>query len=311
MTSFTNKFIIYLSFTVCVLLSDTHHNLLASAQDFVCACNPTLYAFRINFNNDCRDFSYDTTGIDFVSCAITNEQGVFISKDDFDISSVDTIIFTELGPEPGTFRNIQELYGENIQFVGEQVQFSSLIDPEQDFTSQATPFGIRLVAIGTSTVGTTIRLDVEISYTNVCEKQPVFTDGNVFAWFEYDAVNSGDFVPEFCALPSQAPSMSSAPSQSRSPTVSPTPSPSRGPTLSPTRFKSSKSNKSYQFKKSHKSDKSQRGKGKGKGNSDRGRASGKGKGSSTLRSPTSNGPHPSKGGRSESSKYNKSKQYKR
>jgi hypothetical protein len=284
---------------------------LASAQDVVCACNPRLYAWRINFDNDCTNFSYDTTGIDFVSCAITNEQGVFVSQRDFDISSVDTFIFAELGPQPGIFRNIQQLFNENIQQTGELVDFPSLIDPDKDFTSQATPFGIRLVAFATSTQGETLRLDVEISFTNVCEKEPVFTDGNVFAWFEYDAANSGDIIPEFCALPSQAPSVSSAPS----PTV--IRQPSRGPTLSPTRFKSSKSGKSSKSNKSNKSGKSSKSNKSNKSsksyqyrNSGKGKGKGKGKGSST-RSPTRNWTSPSKGGKSESSKYNKSKQYKR
>lgn len=267
-------------------------NIFASAQDPVCACNPTTYAFTVDFDNDCSDFVYDKTGIDSVACSITaTNSGRLLTKRDFTIQTITTLFFAELGPGPGIFRNTQERNNVNIVVPGEEVLFPSLIDPDLGFTDVPIPFGIKLTVFATTTVGATVRMDVEIRFTNVCEKQPIFTAGNVFAWLVYDEVNAGSFVPEFCALPSQAPSLSLVPS--------------RTPTAAPTRFKSSKSSKSSKSRQIHKS--------KGKGQSPKAKSQkgkGKGKGFST-KSPVLNLTQISKGGKSQSSKSYKSKQYKR
>eukprot|EP00979_Chaetoceros_neogracilis_P014362 scaffold4569_cov284-Chaetoceros_neogracile.AAC.8 len=194
-----------------------------------CACNPSSYVFDINLNNTCDDFVFSDIGIDTgnLHCFFTDSSGVPISNADEkldNIANFSQVVFTELG------FGIGQTAGSSFPMTGPFADGStlepieSIISANVNFTGNIIPvaYGLKITAIanfGSSDPDDEVRLEIIIGYTNECDAEPLFTQGDKFAWFEFNQTASGDIVPEFCFLPSLAPSLSSSPTISPSPTA--------------------------------------------------------------------------------------------
>ena len=238
----------------------------------MCACTPAFYAFDINLSNDCSSTDFITTGISDVDCAITGD----LSEP---LVTLTAIKITELASDfnaPPVFTNNQP----NINLVdGDTHMVPSILGG--NFEKQPTTYGLRIVSQGVTASGTIREMIVTIAFTNACEMEPVFVQGNKFAWFEFNEVESEPHIEKYCVLNSSAPSISHAPTISRVPTVIP-------PTIAaPSVDKCEGSTKASKVAKYS-------GKGKGYGSYSRSPTVGKGKGRGRY---SSKAPKAGKGGK--------------
>jgi hypothetical protein len=169
----------------------------AQIEPQVCACTPAFFAWTINLDNDCGNLSYITTGISEVGCSTIGSLDPVVK--------VRSIILYELGEDfngPPVFSDTQE----NIDLQdGDKHYAPSIVNV--DFEEQPTPFGYRIVAIGETAAGDDVTMDITIDYTNACEMEPVYVQGNTFGWFEFDANLSEPHIDKYCQLASGAPSV--------------------------------------------------------------------------------------------------------
>jgi hypothetical protein len=179
------------------LLSLQIFSILVDAKD--CACNPSFYAWRVDLSKTCDDIDFISTGIENVTCQISpSADPVVIVK---------SLSLFELGQDFNGAVAGSDIQP-NVDLVDGQTHFSPSI-VSTDSTFQPTPYGYKFVAVGETAVGDSVTLEVVIDFTNVCEMEPLFLEGNSFGWFQFYEDGSSPHIERYCiddtALPTPSP----------------------------------------------------------------------------------------------------------
>ena len=177
---------------------------ITSPSPQLCACNPTFYAWELHLERDCTDLEYITAGIDAVSCDISGDDGVPVVA----IRSISTLELSENFEGPAINSNTQP----NADLIdGELYSMPSITGG--DFDLALIPRGYRIIAVGETANGNSRTMTITIHFTNVCELESVFVQGNKFGWFEFNADESEPPSDKYCNLHSSAPSTIDSPTR--------------------------------------------------------------------------------------------------
>ena len=215
---------ISIKYIYTTLLSLQIFSILVDAKD--CACNPSFYAWQVDLSKTCDDIEFITTGIEEVTCSISPSPDPVVI--------IRSLSLFELGQNFDGVVAGSDIQP-NIDLVDKEVHYSPSI-VSTDSTFQPTPYGYKFVAVGETAAGDSVTLEVVIDFTNVCEMEPLFVDGNSFGWFQFYEAGSSPHIEEYCiddtALPTPSPTSESGErceGSSKAPKSSKTPKSSKSP----------------------------------------------------------------------------------
>ena len=144
----------------------------------LCACNPAVYTFELDFDALCEDTNVEGLGIENSDC-FTAPAGSNQDIENFTPVQITEIQILELDqnlvpftftPVIGNFRN------------GDTFTYSSITARRDDLPEDLIPRGFQITLIGLNPIDQDIQNVWIITFTNECGVFPVFTVGEQIGW---------------------------------------------------------------------------------------------------------------------------------
>lgn len=206
----------------------------------ICACSPRSYEFTLDFSLTCPPVNIPVgDAIEDTTCLISPFGALDV--EDLAPVSVDSIDILELG------QNLRVIAQTGIVQPlndGDSFTYTSVVaDPDSIGEVQQVPKGMQINIVGNNQNGDRIINAFLVTFTNECDKYPVFEEGQSAGWAKFTGLGPG--TPELCSaiepVPTESPTMSPVapveppqPEPTPSPTSKPTPEPTPKPTPEPT-----------------------------------------------------------------------------
>jgi hypothetical protein len=144
----------------------------------LCACNPAVYTFELDFNALCEDTNVDGLGIENFDCFVA-PSGIDPEIEDFVPVQVTEIQILELDQNlvPFTFTPIIRNFRDGDTFT-----YTAITALRDDLPEGLIPAGFQITLIGANQFDQNIQNVWIITFTNECGVFPVFSVGEQIGW---------------------------------------------------------------------------------------------------------------------------------
>lgn len=148
----------------------------------ICACQPSVYRFKLDFNLTCPDGTVSGPGIVETACIVeTRDASVLVTNPK--PVRVTQIQILELGQDLAVVSNT--LVEEDV-FDGNEVEYTSVTKRDPSIINNTTlPKGFQVFITGVNSDEETLVNQFAISYANDCGIFPLLEVGDRIGWIEF------------------------------------------------------------------------------------------------------------------------------
>ena len=148
----------------------------------ICACSPRSYEFTLDFNLTCPPVNIAVgDAVDDTSCLISPFGALDV--EDLVPVSVDSIDVLELGQN---LRVIAQTDIDQTFSDGDSFTYTSVVaDPSSIETVEQVPRALQINIVGNNQHGDRIINVFIVTFTNDCDKYPVFEEGQSAGWAKF------------------------------------------------------------------------------------------------------------------------------
>lgn len=168
----------------------------ASAQSVgtdICACQPSVYTFKLDFSLKCTESTVAGPGINNTACIVTSRNQNENVTNPFPVT-VSEVQVLELG------RNLK-VVGNSVYsgtyFDGDEISYTSVtLEEPETIDANTIPRGFQIFITGVNSDEEPLVNQLVISYTNDCGIFPLLEVGDLIGWVNFvsGAVQARDFM---------------------------------------------------------------------------------------------------------------------